>query len=133
MATWVLFFDGDCAFCARSIRRVAALDKEARISFAPLQGELARELGFRHYAAADGGTMVVLRESDGRVFTHSDGWIELANALGGWWKVLTVVRWIPRPLRDLVYNFVARHRYRIFGRRDSCALPDPEVAKRLRR
>jgi predicted DCC family thiol-disulfide oxidoreductase YuxK len=77
--------------------------------------------------------MVLLRESDGKVFTHSDGWIELCNALGGWWRLLTVAKIIPRPLRDGVYRLVAENRYHIMGKADSCQLPDPEVLKRLRK
>lgn len=76
--------------------------------------------------------MVLLRESDGRVFTYSDGWIELACALGGWWKILTVARIIPKRLRDGFYRWVARNRYRIPGKSDACMMPNPELLKRLR-
>jgi predicted DCC family thiol-disulfide oxidoreductase YuxK len=130
--SWVLFFDGNCAFCSDSVRRVVRLDQQGRVSFAPLQGELAAKMGFSHHAAEQGGTMVLLRESDGKVFTHSDGWIELASALGGWWRFLTITRFIPKPLRDMVYRCVARNRYHFMGRADTCSLPDPEVLKRLR-
>ena len=129
---WVVFFDGDCAFCSRSIRLLARLDKHERISFAPLQGKLSREKGFSHYADPKGGTMVVLRESDGKIFTHSDSWLEIAWALGGWWRLLTVLRIILKPLRDLVYRWVARNRYRILGKSDHCGMPDPAVVRRLR-
>lgn len=129
---WVLFFDGDCAFCSRSVRQVVRFDKHEHVSFAPLQGELSREKGFTKYAAEAGGTMVLLRESDGKVFMCSDGWIELANALGGWWKILTVARFIPKFLRDFVYRWVARNRYHFMGKSDTCSLPDPAVLKRLR-
>ncbi|MBC8125582.1 MAG: DUF393 domain-containing protein [Gloeobacteraceae cyanobacterium ES-bin-144] len=114
------------------MRSVVRFDPRGNVCFAPLQGELAKTMGFSHFAAEEGGTMVLLRESDGRVFTHSDGWIELANALGGWWRVLTVTRFIPKPLRDMVYRWVARNRYHIMGKADHCALPDPELLKRLR-
>lgn len=129
---WVLFFDGDCAFCSKSVRTVSHLDKRGNISFAPLQGELSKEKGFTHHAAGNGGTMVLLRESDGRAFTRSDGLIELANALGGIWRVFTIARVIPKFLRDLVYDWIARNRYRVMGRSDNCAIPDPELRKRLR-
>ena len=76
--------------------------------------------------------MVLLRESDGKVFMCSDGWIELANALGGWWRILTVTRFIPKFLRDIVYRWVARNRYHFMGKSDTCSLPDPAVLKRLR-
>ena len=130
---WVLFFDGDCAFCSRSVRTVARLDKRGTVSFAPLHGELAREMGFARHAAKNGGTMVLLRESDGRIFTHSDAWIELANALGVGWKWFTAARIIPKALRDFVYRIIADNRYHLMGKTDACALPDPVLASRLRK
>jgi predicted DCC family thiol-disulfide oxidoreductase YuxK len=130
--SWVLFFDGDCAFCNRSVTLVARLDKQARISFAPLQGKLAQEKSFTKYATSAGGTMVVLRESDGEAFIYSDGWIELARALGGGWKFFTIARFIPKFFRDAVYRGFARNRYRFMGKADACALPSPELLKRLR-
>lgn len=130
--SWVLFFDGECGFCSRSVRWVARLDTRGRVFFAPLQGKLAREMDFTKYAAEHGGTMVLLREPDGAVFLQSDGWAELANALGGGWQVFSLVRWIPRFFRDAVYGWVARHRYRFFGKSDSCSLPDAELVKRMR-
>ena len=129
---WVLFFDGDCAFCSRAVQRAFRLDKQGKLSFAPLQGKLANELGFSKHAAKDGGTMVVLRESDGRVFFKSDALIEIARALGGWWLIPALARFIPKPLRDLGYVLIANNRYRISGKSESCTLPDPELRKRLR-
>ena len=129
---WVLFFDGDCAFCSKSVRQAVRFDKREQISFAPLQGVLSRELGFAKYAAEEGGTMVLLRESDGKVFMHSDGLIELARVFGGGWRLLALARFIPKSLRDLVYRTIARNRYRLMGKSDTCSLPDPAVLKRLR-
>lgn len=129
---WVLFFDGDCAFCSASVLRAVRYDRHERLSFAPLQGKLAESLGFTKHAAEVGGTMVLLRESDGRVFTRSDALIELARALGGWWRCCTVARFIPRPLRDWVYDRVANNRHRLMGKAAYCQLPDPAVLKRLR-
>lgn len=129
----MLLFDGDCAFCSASVRWVARLDKRARISFAPLQGELARQAGLGHHAATDGGTLVLMRESDGKLFTQSDALTELAHALGGGWRVLAAANGIPKCLRDGLYRWIARNRFRFFGRVESCPLADPEVLKRLRK
>ncbi len=129
---WVLFFDGDCAFCSKSVQQAVRFDKREQVSFAPLQGELSRKMGFMKYAAEKGGTMVLLRESDGKVFTQSDGLVELARVFGGWWKILALARFIPRPLRDFVYQAVARNRYRLMGKSHTCSLPDPNVLRRLR-
>lgn len=128
----VLFFDGECAFCSASVRQVLRFDKHGRVAFAPLQGKLAREKGFTQYAAQGGGTMVLLRESDGQVFMRSDGLIELARALGGWWRIFSIGRFVPKRLRDAVYRWLAGHRYRFMGNAGSCPLPDPELLKRLR-
>ena len=130
--TWVLFFDGDCAFCSNSVRQVVRFDKHARVSFAPLQGKLAAEMGFTHHAAAADGTMVLLREADGQVFTRSGALIELARALGGGWRFFTLARFIPKPLRDRAYRWIADHRYLFMGKSDTCSLPDSELLKRLR-
>lgn len=129
---WVLFFDGDCAFCSSSVRRVAALDKQERVDFAPLQGKLAAELGFSKFAASENGTMVLLRESDGKIFTRSDALIQLAGVLGGWCRFATVARLIPRFLRDAVYRWIANSRHRFMGKAETCGLPDPKLLGRLR-
>lgn len=130
---WVLFFDGECGFCSESVRRVARLDRRRAVSFAPLQGELAAEHGLAGYAEADDGTMVVLRESDGRRFLRSDAALELCRALGGPWRLLRIAKWIPRPVRDAGYRWVANRRRRFGGETLSCGVPDPDLAKRLRR
>ncbi len=130
--SWVLFFDGDCAFCSKSVRQVVRFDKHGRVAFAPLQGKLAAEKGFTNFAAEENGTMVLLRESDGTVFTRSDALIELARALGGGWRILTITRVIPKPLRDVVYGWIANNRYRFMGKSESCSLPDPVLLGRLR-
>jgi len=132
MPTWLLFFDGDCAFCSRSVRQVFRLDKRKRIFYTPLQGKLSHELGYADLAAEKGGTMVVIRESDGKAFTRSDAWIEVARALGGWWNLLLVTLLVPKFLRDWVYNLVANNRYRFLGKNATCDLPDPELMKRIR-
>ena len=129
---WVLFFDGECAFCSDSVRRVARIDPRGRVDFAPLQGKLAGEMNLTANAAKSGGTMVLLREADGVLFTRSDALIELARALGGFWQVLTLSRFIPQPLRDWVYNRIADNRDRLIRKGTNCALPTPELRSRLR-
>jgi predicted DCC family thiol-disulfide oxidoreductase YuxK len=129
---WVLFFDGECGFCSRSVRNIARWSRDAPLEFASLQGALAASHGFGHFAKEGGGSMVLLRESDGISFTESDALIELCGVLGGFWRFLKIAALIPKPLRDAAYRWFARNRYRLMGRADACALPDPDLAKRLR-
>jgi len=126
--TWVLFFDGDCAFCHASVRRVARWDKRGRVCFAPLQGETARKLGLAGHAAQSGGTMVLQRESDGVLFTRGDAVLELSRVLGGPWRL---VAFIPRRWRNAVYQFIADRRH-LVRRGRACELPDAALAARLR-
>ncbi len=129
----VLFFDGECGFCSKSVRRVYQLDPKGAIEFAPLQGELSGKLGLGKYADKDGGSMVILRESDGEMFTKGDAWVVLGKTLGGVWKVLAAAfSLFPKQIRDWAYDLVANNRYRIAGRGNPCALPDEGLRKRMR-
>jgi predicted DCC family thiol-disulfide oxidoreductase YuxK len=129
---WVLFFDGECAFCSASVRRVNRLDKRGRVDFAPLQGELARQLGLEKHAAGSGGTMVLLREEDERLFFRSDALIELASAIGGIARALALLAILPKSWRDALYQFVADRRHRLLGKSSACAMPDERLRARLR-
>jgi len=128
---WILFFDGDCAFCSAGVRRVVRFDPRGRVKFSPLQGRLAAEKGFASYADPAGGSMVLMRESDGKVFLRSDAMIELARALGGIWRVFVPAFLIPRFLRDVAYKWIARNRYWFSKKGDFCVLPDAELEKRI--
>lgn len=129
----MLFFDGDCGFCSKSVRRVYQLDPGGDIEFAPLQGVLAGKLGLRKYAEKDGGSMVILRESDGVMFTKGDAWITLGESLGGIWAALaTAFSLFPKHSRDWFYDLVAKNRYRLAGKGNACALPDEGLRKRMR-
>ena len=129
---WVLFFDGDCAFCSASVHLVNRLDLRGRVDFAPLQGELAHQLGLGKHAAGSGGTMVLLREDDGQSFFRSDALIELASAIGGIARVLALLAMVPKPWRDALYQFVADRRHRLRRIPDICEMPDKRLRARLR-
>lgn len=129
----VIFFDGECGFCSKSVRRVYQLDPEGAIEFAPLQGVLAGKLGLSKYAEKGGGSMVILRESDGAMFTKGDAWIILGKALGGVWAALaSAFSVFPKHARDWAYDLVAKNRYRLAGTGNHCAMPEEGLRKRIR-
>ena len=129
----VLFFDGDCGFCSKSVLRVYHLDPKGAIGFAPLQGVLAAKLELQKYSEKGGGSMVILRESDGVMFTKGDAIIELGKALGGVWAALArAFSLFPRSTRNLAYDLVARHRYLLPGKGNRCAVPDKYFMARMR-
>lgn len=127
----VLFFDGDCGFCTRSVRFVYEFDEKGVIEFAPLQGGLSRKFELKGYAEKGGGSMVILREEDGEIFTKGDALIELGKALGGVFRVLAFVfSLLPKRLRNGAYDLVAWNRYRLG---EACDLPDEGLRKRMRK
>lgn len=131
--SWVLFFDGDCGFCSKSVQRVYALDKEGVISFAPLQGKLAGEMDLKKFADKEGGTMVMLREEDGEKFYKGDAWIVLGEALGGVFSILANVFGIfPISARNWVYDLVAKNRYLLAGKNETCEMPEEGLRNRMR-
>ena len=131
---WVLFFDGDCGFCSGSVRKVYALDRKGEVNFAPLQGELAKEMGLTKFADKEGGTMVMLREDDGEKFYKGDAWMVLGKELGGVWAVLArVFGLFPKTARDWGYDLVAKNRYLIAGKNESCGMPEEGLRGRMRR
>lgn len=126
----VLLFDGVCNLCNRSIRFVVERDPEGEFRFAPLQSDVAENLLAEHDLPADRFDSVVLLE-DGQVYTKSDAAIRVATRLGGPYRLLGPFRYLPRVLRDAVYDLVAAYRYRIFGKRDECMVPTGELEKRF--
>jgi predicted DCC family thiol-disulfide oxidoreductase YuxK len=128
---WIVFFDGECGFCSRGIRWLAKLDRHDRIRFSPLQGELAKSHGITMNDDPAEDTMIVVRERDGAIFSKSDGLLEISRALGFPFALMRVFALFPRVVRDAVYRWIARNRYRWFGKADTCQLPSPEVVKRL--
>lgn len=126
----VLFFDGECGFCMRSVRFVYEYDEKGLIEFAPLQGELSGRFELKGYAEKGGGSMVILREEDGEIFTKGDALLELGKTLGGVFRMLAVMfSMLPRRLRNAAYDLMARNRNRLAG---ACELPDEGLRKRMR-
>lgn len=126
----VMIFDGVCHLCARSVQFILDHEADATLRFMPMQsaaGErVLRELGFD---PNDVKTFVLI--ADGKSYSRSDAAIRIARYFGGGWKLLGVVRLVPRPLRDWAYDLVARYRYRWFGRAETCMVPTPALKARF--
>lgn len=116
----IVFFDGVCGLCDLFVTFLLHNDRHHVLRFAPLQGVAAQT--FLGRGATQNLTTVILW-SDHKVFTHSEAAIRAVLLLGGPWRLLKVLLWIPRPIRDLLYRFIAARRYQIFGRKESCRVP----------
>jgi predicted DCC family thiol-disulfide oxidoreductase YuxK len=126
----VLLFDGVCNLCHGVVRFILDHDRDARFRFAPLQSEVGRALLTRFALDPDALDAVVLIDEAG-AHVRSDAALRVARALGPPWNCLGPLAVIPRALRDAVYDFIARRRYRWFGKKDACPLPRPEWRERF--
>ena len=125
----VILYDGVCVFCSRWIRFVAARDVERRFRFTAIQSgygtRLAQAFGIN---PDDPDTNAVVH--GGVAYFKSDGALTVLSNLPGWGWV-RALRFVPKPLRDAVYNLVARNRYRIFGKYEECFMPDASLRARV--
>jgi predicted DCC family thiol-disulfide oxidoreductase YuxK len=118
----VVVFDGICNVCSGWVRFLEAHRIEPPFKLIPMQSEEGKSLLVEYgIDPEDPATFLVLDQ--GRQFTQSDGAIHIVAALGGPWSLFAATKVIPRAWRDSLYQLLARNRYRWFGRRSTCYLP----------
>ncbi len=125
----IVLYDGVCGLCNRAVQFLLQRDRHDRFRFASLQSDFAARLLERHgidHTKLDTVYAVVHHgESNETVLAKSDAFLLFAQVLGGVWGLARVGRLIPRVVRDRLYDLVANNRYRVFGKSESCMLPDP--------
>jgi len=126
----LLLFDGVCNLCNGFVQWVIVRDKKGVFKFAALQSETGQQELKKLGKNTETFDSVVLIAGS-KVLTQSDAAIEVAAQLGGIWSLTPILRVFPRFLRNAVYNWVARNRYRWFGKREQCMLPRPEWKDRF--
>jgi predicted DCC family thiol-disulfide oxidoreductase YuxK len=126
----IIVFDAECLLCSANAQFILNHDRRGRFLLASMQGEAGTAL-YRRFGIdpADPDTLIVV-EGD-RVRRDSDAILAIWAGLGWPWRAGAMFRLVPRLLRDPVYRWVARNRYRLFGKRDTCWLPDPAFRDRL--
>jgi predicted DCC family thiol-disulfide oxidoreductase YuxK len=132
----IILYDGVCGLCNSLVQFLLKHDKQGRLRFASLQSDFAEKVLRRHgFDAKDLDTVHVVEnydQPDERVLQRSDAILRAGRELGGFWTASSsVARIVPRPLRDLVYRLVATNRYRVFGKYDTCMLPEPNQRSRF--
>lgn len=125
----ILLIDGHCLLCQGITRFIAKRDKRAVFRFAALQSRTGRRL-LAEGGLADGPDSFVLIEG-GRCFVKSDAALRVFRRLGGAWPLLYSLKAVPPALRDAAYDWIARRRYRWFGRSEACLVPDEKIRSRF--
>ena len=129
----LMLFDGVCNLCNATVQWVLKRDKAERFYFASLQSDAALEELAKADPALDVATLpdsIVLVDEAG-IHTRSTAALRIARRLGFPYTILGAAMLVPRPIRDRVYDFVARNRYQWFGRQETCTVPTPELTSRF--
>ncbi|MDN3647186.1 thiol-disulfide oxidoreductase DCC family protein [Pontixanthobacter aestiaquae] len=126
----IIVFDGMCVLCSANAQFVLKFDRKGVFRLAAMQSEIGADL-MRQAGVdpADPDSFIIVEQD--RVLRDSDAVISMWRRLGWPWKIMGVAGVVPRAIRDPLYRLIARNRYRIFGKRDTCWMPTPEQAERI--
>lgn len=123
----VIVYDGVCVLCNGFVKWLIKNDNNKVFRFSTLQSDLGVSL--KEGAGVQGDTVLLVFKN--KTYVKSDVALQTMRHLGGWWSVLAIVRFVPRFLRDTIYDLVAKNRYRWFGEHESCLMPSPEIKDRF--
>jgi predicted DCC family thiol-disulfide oxidoreductase YuxK len=126
----LIVFDGVCVLCTGFARFVLTRDRDFAFRLTTAQSPLGQAL-FRHYGLDTETYETNLVVIDGRAHAKLETVVAVAQRLGGPWRLLWILRLLPRPMANWLYDGVAQNRYRLFGRTDTCMLPPPEWRARF--
>lgn len=130
MADKIVLFDGVCNLCDNSVKFIIQRDRKAVFKMASLQSEIGQNLQ-THFGQDPTQVNSVMFIENGKLYTKSTAALRIAKHLDGAWKLFIVFMIIPTPIRDIVYDFIARNRYRWFGKHDACMIPDKSIKSRF--
>jgi len=127
---YIVLFDGVCNFCSGIVQFIIKRDSEAKFKFASLQSNYGQSL-LREFnlPTDDFGTFVLIKNN--KYFLKSLAGIYVLKELRYFWKLFYVFIVVPRPIRDFVYDFIAKRRHKIFGKKTNCFIPTPEIKQRF--
>lgn len=122
----IVLFDGVCNFCDGAVNFIIERDAKNYFKFAPLQSENGQKLAAEHGIDLQKIDSIILIEG-GEAYTESTAALKIARNLGGFWSWAYALIIVPKFIRDYFYRLFAKNRYRLFGKKDACTLPSPEV------
>ena len=126
----IILFDAECVLCSANAQFLLRHDKAARFRLASIQGTAGAALCREHGLDPNDPTSILVVDGT-KVRRDSDAVLAIYEGLGWPWQALALLRLVPAFLRDPVYRWIARHRYRLFGKRATCWTPPPEYRDRI--
>ncbi len=124
----IVLFDGVCNLCTGTVRFIIKRDKKDQFRFASLQSDVGRQLMEDRNIDSTTNNSIILIEPDMAYYFKSTAAIEIAKELGGLWPALQIFSYIlPERIRDSIYEFIAKNRYKWFGKKNDCMIPTPAL------
>ncbi|MBS4172757.1 thiol-disulfide oxidoreductase DCC family protein [Bacillus sp. FJAT-49736] len=125
----IILFDGVCNFCSQSVQFIIKRDPNGIFHFASLQSDIGKEL-LKQYGVDENIDSFVY-VSEGKAYVKSSAALQVCRRLHGFWKWLYIFYFVPAPIRNSMYDFLAKNRYKWFGKMESCMIPSPEIRSRF--
>lgn len=126
----IVLFDGVCNLCSSSVQFVLKNDKKDQFLFGSLQGNYGQRI-LKEYNLPPGIYNSFILLENNKIYTRSSGALRMLKHIGGGWALLYSFIIVPQFMRDAVYNFISRNRYKWFGKKKECWLPKPEWRKKF--
>jgi predicted DCC family thiol-disulfide oxidoreductase YuxK len=126
----IVFMDGLCALCTRAARLICKFDRRGVFKISPTGSDLGRAI-LAHYGLNSEHPASWLYLEEGKAYGSMEAVIRVGKRLGGWGRSVELLRLLPGRLQNRLYQCLADNRFRLFGRADMCAVPDPELQRRL--
>lgn len=126
----IVLFDGVCNFCNGSVNFMIEHDALGYFKFAPMQSDTGQEL-LKKFGIDQHETDSIILVENNKAYTYSTAALRIARKLDGTWRWIYIFRFVPRPIRDFFYKLFAKYRYRLFGKKDLCMMPTPDIQARF--
>lgn len=127
----ILYFDGVCNLCNSTVQFIIKKDKRKELKFASLQSEVGQKVSKQLEEKYGNTPDSLVLEHRGKLYIKSDAALQVSRLMGGVWPILAIFLIIPRFVRNAVYDWVARNRYKWYGKQDECMMPTKELKERF--
>ena len=125
----IIFFDGECNVCDKSVQFIIKRDPKGYFKFASIQSDIGKKI-LKQFKVPTNINSFIFIDNE-KCYYKSSAALRISKNLNGLWKLLYFLLVVPRPIRDFFYGILANNRYKWFGKKDICILPSPEIRKRF--
>lgn len=127
----IILFDGLCNLCATSVQFIIKRDKKDIFRFVSLQSDLGQELLQQLSISEQKIDSIILYESDKAYYYKSEAVFEIVKSIGGFFYCLLIFKWLPTAITNTIYDYIARNRYRWWGKKESCLVPTKDLQSKF--